>query len=199
MRQAPAGARFKFGRSSADYRHELVRTAMTQPVPRGAPRNPDRRLPRRPAASVGVVLQDARGRILVASDQAARLLGADGPDALTGRAELFENGSAIRPDGSEFPTDQQPAALALCTGQAQRKTTLGFRLPDGEIRWFHVRAEPLFEVGNVAPYATMSRFVPVSVPLAVERERSQGRVTPVAARVRGCASQRRWVARAACD
>lgn len=109
----------------------------------------------------GVVLQDPTGRIVVASEQAARLLGVDGPATLVGRVALFEDGMAIRLDGSAFPSDEQPAAIALGSGRAQSDTVLGLRRPGAATVWFHVRAEPLMQVGNSVPYMTVSRFIPI--------------------------------------
>jgi PAS domain-containing protein len=120
-----------------------------------------------------MVLQDPSGRIVVASEQAAVLLGVDGPAALVGSVALFEDGMAIHADASEFPSHEQPAAIALASGQAQGDTVLGLRRPGAATVWFHVRAEPLFQVGSRVPYMTVSRFSPIGTGLgrigAVER------------------------------
>jgi PAS domain-containing protein len=107
----------------------------------------------------GLVLQDASGRILVASERAAQLLEVDGPEALTGRPALFEGGSVVRSNGSELPAEEQPGAMAISTAQAQHDIVLGFRPAGGAIRWFQVRAQPLFKVASSVPYAAVSRFV----------------------------------------
>lgn len=109
-----------------------------------------------PRAQVGVVLQDVTGRVLVASEEAARLLEVDGPEALTGRDSLFAG--SIRADGSTLSTDQEPGMLALRTGQAQEPIVLGLRRRGDDVYWVRVSAEPLFKVGSTAPYATTSRI-----------------------------------------
>jgi hypothetical protein len=135
---------------------------------------------------VGIVLQDPTGRIIVASEHASRLLGMDGHSTLTGRMSLFEDGMAIHRDGSEFPSASQPAACALRTGQPQRDVVLGLRRAGAETLWFHVRAEPLMQVGSSVPYMTVSRFVPIAdgvplsargAPAAGSRRRPVTRVT----------------------
>jgi len=71
------------------------------------------------AAPLGVLWIDARGRVISASDQAARMLGCDGPGELAERpvASLFRSGQSnglspgarriqvTRRDGSEFPAE----------------------------------------------------------------------------------------------
>jgi PAS domain-containing protein len=111
------------------------------------------------ADSVGVIMQGASGSILVASEQAARLLGVNDPADMAGQPSVFGQGCAIRPDGSEFPEDEQPAALALRTGQKQDDCLIGLRRGDAPTRWFRVRAEPLFNVGSAVPYAVVSRLL----------------------------------------
>jgi hypothetical protein len=107
----------------------------------------------------GVVLLSARGDIVVASEQAARLLEADGPESLTGKPGLFETGTAIHADGSTFATEEQPASLALQTGEKQAEVVLGVKRPGADTRWFLMKAEPLFKIGSAEPYAVVARFV----------------------------------------
>jgi PAS domain-containing protein len=128
-----------------------------------------------PEIQAGVVLQDPTGRIVVASEQAARLLGVDGPATLVGRAALFDDGMVIRMDGSAFPSNEQPAALALGSGRAQSDTVLGVRRPGAATLWFRVRAEPLMQVGSSVPYMTVSRFIPIASGLR-RRDRPDSRL-----------------------
>src|SRR5438552_7050836 len=99
---------------------------MTQRLPRRIRRGPDRVRRPQPARSVGVVLHDANGRILVASEQAAHMLGVAQPEVLTGRLGIFEGGTVVRPDGSVCATEEQPAAVVLRTGETQDEVLLGF-------------------------------------------------------------------------
>src|SRR5438874_11019322 len=144
---------------------------MTQPRPRRLRRGGECIAASGPSAAPGVVLLDTRGRILVASEQAARLLDAEGPDALTGRRTLFEGGIAIHADGSAFPLETHPAQVALRTGEAQDEILLGVLRAGSEPRWVGMSAEPLFKVGSASPYAAVARFVSVAGPSAGELER----------------------------
>jgi PAS domain S-box-containing protein len=47
----------------------------------------------------------------------------------------------IRPDGSLFPVEEQPAILALRTGQTVRNVEMGSPHLDGSIRWLSVNAQ----------------------------------------------------------
>jgi PAS domain-containing protein len=152
---------------------------MTQPRPRRLPRGGECTAASGPSAAPGVVLLDTRGRVLVASEQAARLLDADGPDALTGRPTLFEGGNAIHPDGAAFPAETHPVQVALRTGEAQAEILLGVLRPGNEPRWFRIGVEPLFKVGSARPYAAVARFVSAAGPSAGELERLQGNATRV--------------------
>jgi PAS domain-containing protein len=109
----------------------------------------------------GVVMHDTSGRLIVASEQAATLLGFAAPDALVGRPALFEDGRTIRHDGMLVRADDQPAAIALRTGQPVESVRIGVLQVDASVRWFEVSAKPLFRVGVATPYAVVSRFTPV--------------------------------------
>jgi hypothetical protein len=120
------------------------------------------------------VLLSACGHILVASAQAARLLDVDGPESLAGRTALFDDGIAIHADGTAFPTKEQPASVALRTGEKQEDVVVGVKRPGAETRWFLMQAEPLFNAGGATPYAAMARFVALAGPSPGRRYRSAG-------------------------
>ena len=50
----------------------------------------------------------------------------------------------IRPDGTPFPVDEQPAMVALHTGQAVRNVELGVPMPDGRVSWRLANAQPVY-------------------------------------------------------
>jgi PAS domain-containing protein len=106
-------------------------------------------------------MHDITGRVSVASERAAALLGVGEPDALVGRPGLFGLGLVIGASGVVVGADDQPAAVALRTGQDVAETWLGAVQPDGRpVQWFTVEAKPLFRVGEERPYAAVSRLVP---------------------------------------
>jgi hypothetical protein len=115
----------------------------------------------RSAEGAGVVMHDTSGRLIVASEQAAMLLGFAGPSALVGRPALFEDGRAIGADGTPLRSSDQPAAIALRTGLQVESMRVGVVQSDTSVRWFDVEANPLFRVGAAMPYAAVSRFIRV--------------------------------------
>jgi hypothetical protein len=106
-------------------------------------------------------MHDSSGRLVVASEQAAVLLGFKGPDTLIGRPALFEEGCAIGEDGAPLSPEHQPAAIALRTGTDVTPIRIGLLAAAGDVRWFDVEAKPLFRVGAARPYAAVSRLVSV--------------------------------------
>ncbi len=51
----------------------------------------------------------------------------------------------IRPDGTLFPVDEQPAIVALRTGQAVQDVEMGVPMSDGKLRWRLVNAQPVYD------------------------------------------------------
>jgi len=49
----------------------------------------------------------------------------------------------VRGDGTPFPVDEQPALMALHTGQAVRDVEMGVPICDGTLRWRVVNAQPV--------------------------------------------------------
>ncbi|HSJ55707.1 MAG TPA: PAS domain S-box protein, partial [Anaerolineae bacterium] len=64
----------------------------------------------------------------------------------------------LRPDGSPFPADEQPAIVALRTGEAVRDVEMGVPTRDGRIRWRLVNAQPVYDDGNNLLGAVASFF-----------------------------------------
>jgi PAS domain-containing protein len=128
-------------------------------------------------AAAGIALIDPSGRVLVASEQAAHLLGVSAPTALVGREALFDATATIRPDGTLFPVEDQPGGRAARTGRAQRDVVLGVNGVAPETLWLWVRAEPLTRVGATSPYAVVVRFAPAvpADPCPTEASRAHAR------------------------
>lgn len=122
---------------------------------------PPRLVPLLSRPPAGVVMHDSNGRVVVASEQAATLLHCDGPEALVGRKALFDRDAAIREDGTTLAPDDEPAAIALRTGEIVDALRIGWVQSDASVRWFEVEARPLFAVGATTPYAAVCRFVDV--------------------------------------
>jgi PAS domain S-box-containing protein len=97
--------------------------------------------------TVGVIHQDATGRVVMANPAAREMLGhlpaqipRDAADAITLRRE----------DGSVLPDDERPGRRALASGRIVRDQVIGFDVPgQHEITWVRATAVPLRGVGGL--------------------------------------------------
>jgi PAS domain S-box-containing protein len=64
----------------------------------------------------------------------------------------------IRPDGSLFPEEEQPAIAALSSGKAVRDVEMGVPLSNGEISWRLVNAQPVYDDSGTLLGAVASFF-----------------------------------------
>jgi len=108
-------------------------------------------LERRYAAAVaaleeGVVVIARDGRVAATNDSATRILGTR---LQGGRGdEIFTGGRpAQREDGSPFPLDALPLAVALGRGEANTDVVIGVRDNEGDDQWLSVSSRPI--VGDV--------------------------------------------------
>ena len=114
----------------------------------------------------GVIVKDTSGVLSAWNPSAERLLG----PALTG----FGAG-ALRADGTPFPAELQPDAVALRTGQPCPRVTMGVPRPGADPLWIAVSARPLRRAGETAPHAVVMSFAeitrPAATPVDGEREK----------------------------
>ena len=121
---------------------------------------------------LGVVYQDASGRIVAANPAAERILGVVPgvlPDAVADPRCL-----PVREDGTTLPGAEHPAMVALRTGREVHGVALGVPHPrSAERRWFVVDAVPVFSGDATAPSEVFSTFSDVTElrRAAAERER----------------------------
>ncbi len=90
----------------------------------------------------GIVHVSAEGSILLANDEALRILGHSW-DALTKRYTRDFDTETIREDGLPCPAADYPVTRAIVTGEAQPPMTIGVRKPDGEVSWAVFTAVPV--------------------------------------------------------
>jgi PAS domain S-box-containing protein len=117
----------------------------------------------------GLIVQEARGRIIECNPAACAILGQT-PEELRGRAALGLAEGCVREDGGPLPEDEQPAALSLRTGRAVRGVVLG--LPLAPVRWILANAMPLPAAGPGKPARVVTTFVDITATreaLAVAR------------------------------
>ncbi len=108
--------------------------------------------------AVGVVFQDADGRIIDANPAAQRLLGLT-REQLLGLSSFDPRWRAIQVDGVEVPGAMHPAMVASRTGQAVRNTILGVFNPGEErYRWMRVNAIPRLAPDSALPARVFVTF-----------------------------------------
>ena len=89
----------------------------------------------------GIVFLNQQGEVEMVNEAVGRLHGHT-LNELTA-PQLGPRGRIIRPDGTLFPVDDQPAIAALRTGEAVRDVEMGVPLSDGTVRWRLVNAQPV--------------------------------------------------------
>lgn len=113
------------------------------------------------ALEEGIVVQDRDGRITAMNASAERILGVSFAD-IEERDGIDPRAHAVYEDGSFFPDDDHPAAVALRTGVAELHVLMGFPRPDGRVTWASVNAQPLFHPGEAQPYAAVSSYTDIT-------------------------------------
>lgn len=113
------------------------------------------------ALAEGIAVQDPRGGFLDANTAAETLLGIP-------REEILRHGGpglparVVREDGSAFPAEEQPTAVALRTGQSQTGRVLGIHRPDGTLVWLSVNSQPLPEADGRTLAGVVSSFFDIT-------------------------------------
>jgi PAS domain S-box-containing protein len=87
----------------------------------------------------GIVYLDTNGTVVSINSAVSKVLGRSLQDLTD--PELDPRWRIVRSDGSLLPVEEQPAILALRTGESVRDVEMGVPLPDGTIKWILVNAE----------------------------------------------------------
>lgn len=107
-------------------------------------------------ADEGLMLLDSTGGIVSANRAAESILGVPA-GGLIGRTHFDPRWRALREDGSPYPPEELPAAIAVRSGQVIRDQVVGVQLPGGGVVWLGVSAHPL-EVSGGPPFAAVVAF-----------------------------------------
>jgi PAS domain S-box-containing protein len=107
----------------------------------------------------GVVFLNTRGEVEKANEAARRVHGDSVAEAKA--PGLDPRRGNVRPDGTPFPVDEQPALVALRTGAAVRDVEMGVPSSDGRLSWNLVNAQPAYDdhgclLGAVASFFDIS-------------------------------------------
>jgi len=101
----------------------------------------------------GVLFKSASGAISSWNPSAERILG----------PALERLGAdAIKDDGTPFPPEEQPDALALRSGLPSPRMIMGVPRDGGRRVWISLRAHPLIRSGESTPHAVAMSFVDVT-------------------------------------
>jgi len=117
----------------------------------------------------GIVLRDARGRIVSCNASAERILGRT-LDQMKGDRLFDPAWVAFREDGAPLPDDERPAELAVRTGQMQSNVVVGFRRRAGRMLWLSMNAQSLYETSKTVPSGIVTTFTDIT-----ERRQSERR------------------------
>jgi signal transduction histidine kinase len=71
-------------------------------------------------------------------------------------------------DGTPWPRESRPAALALQSGENQPSAIMHLQRPDGTVMWLTVTAAPLIRPGETKPYAAVATFSDITEHRALE-------------------------------
>ncbi len=114
------------------------------------------------ALAEGIVMQEASGALRACNESAEQMIGA------TWGAGTAEPWRAIREDGSPFPTEEQPVAVTLRTGEPRTAVVVAHK-QDGTLTWMLVNSQPLFYPGETAPYAAVASLTDITQLKQVEK------------------------------
>jgi len=118
----------------------------------------------------GMVLQFADGAIAACNAFAAEILGKTA-EQLIGKTLFDSPRQFIHRDGSTFLPEENPAVVALRSGQPCSNVTIGFYRQDGDLVWLLLDAQPLFRANQSAPYAVVTTIADVTA----ENRQAMGR------------------------
>ncbi|MCR6661872.1 MAG: EAL domain-containing protein [Luteimonas sp.] len=110
----------------------------------------------------GVLVQDAKGKLIQVNAAAMRILGADEKHDFT--EYLHPSAwSIVNESGHRIPFDDLPPILTLRTGKALESRVLGmYHKPERRLRWLSVTSVPLFAPGSRTPRQVLSLFSDVT-------------------------------------
>jgi PAS domain S-box-containing protein len=113
------------------------------------------------AIPCGIVHVRVDGSIMVANDEALRILG-HSYDALTKRYMRDFDTETVREDGTPCTSAEYPVTRALVTGAAQPPMTIGVRRPDGRISWAVFTAVPVKDPSSGKVTSAIVTFLDVT-------------------------------------
>ncbi|GAB4328206.1 MAG: hypothetical protein OHK0038_02020 [Flammeovirgaceae bacterium] len=119
----------------------------------------------------GVVVVNTSGEITYANESAAKILSLE-KEHIKGRYFSSREWKQINEDGSPFPLDQLPLALALTKQENVYNIEHGIVAEGEQVKWLNVNASPLFDDQHQLIGAVAS-FIDITIPKIAERQVKQ--------------------------
>lgn len=117
----------------------------------------------------GVMLLDARGKIVRVNTAAARFIGLKQSD-IENRYYNDKHWVMLKPDRTPFPCEGWPVTRALSTHRTQKNVEMGMQRPDGSVSWFTVNVVPVLDRENRLT-GVVSVFIDITEPRKLRDER----------------------------
>jgi diguanylate cyclase (GGDEF)-like protein/PAS domain S-box-containing protein len=108
----------------------------------------------------GVVVQDAEGKVHLWNRSAERILGISG-EQLNLKSKDDPRRHATREDGSDFPVEERPFAVAIRENRRE-EACLSYQRPESGQRWLRLIATPLPRPNGERPSAAVVSFMDVT-------------------------------------
>lgn len=108
----------------------------------------------------GVVLIDAKGRILAANPSAERILGLS-KDQIMSRNYNDPEWGVVHEDGTTS-VEGFFTTRSLQTGESYKNAVTGLRRSDGQLIWLMGNTQPLFRPNEEAPHAVVASFFDIT-------------------------------------
>jgi PAS domain S-box-containing protein len=121
---------------------------------------------------LGVIFYGSDEEVVSANPAALRILGTTRARLEASRGQQVEL-VWLREDGSTCPWPEQPAMLALRTGQMQSSVLQFYHRTDGSQRWLSVTATPVFTQGQPRPVQAYAIVEDITGKREAEREQQE--------------------------
>ena len=109
----------------------------------------------------GVLVVDARGKIISANNGAEKILGFSSSD-LVGESIADQAWDVLKEDGRKNTQKHFLMARSLKTGKSFANIITGLKRADGKLLWLNANTQPLFRPGEKKPYAVVTSFFDIT-------------------------------------
>lgn len=127
------------------------------------------------AMNEGVIVRTVRGDVIVSNEAARNIVGVS-ESKIRSQGPDDTRWTILDTNGKPLPTNLRPTMLALTTGQPQVQKLVGIQRPNGEIRWCHVNATPMWSGMSLKPTHVVTTFDDVTEKFlaALEKKKAAG-------------------------